>query len=209
MVAITMARLLLVWGLIGSYNRSLWLTASWLTVIVMVDLLDGIVGRRFSADGLARRAADATVDGLSILAAFAWLVPDRTGDFTLPILAFWCMLLVARGLYVGVCANALWRKHILVRGKGGHRLMNFDLALLLVLLVHGTSPAHVIDAVGGVAVLHWTLALDMRFRVWRQIRSWPQSQDGITTVTTRFWAPTPLEVTYPDGSKSFVEVPRE
>lgn len=153
MVAFTLARLLLVWGLVGSYGISPWVSVAWLTAIVLVDLFDGMIARSFGADGTLRRVADVVVDYVSIVWALVAMLAAKQQYVTWVIVAFLCAATLFKLLYATAGARAYFTCRVLMRGKGLHHKMVPFAFVLLCLAMLFNAPNAVVNNAAGLVML--------------------------------------------------------
>lgn len=136
MVVLTIARLLLVWGLVVSYSGSPWVTMAWLAVIVVVDIYDGKLARRFNADGVARRAADVVVDYVSIAWALIAMLVAKPQYLDWYVLLNVGVALVSKVVYFATGYKAYKNCRVILRGAGlHHKLVPFAAVALCVAMV--------------------------------------------------------------------------
>jgi phosphatidylglycerophosphate synthase len=161
-VTLTVARLVLVWGLIASYHQAFWISVIWLVAIVVVDIGDGAVARFFNADGPLRRMTDATIDQLSIGGAMIGLILVRPEYHTPVYDGFWLYLVTVRVAYVYVTARSLRRYRVLLRGKGIlHKQGTLSYVVLALIMIHGADDPIIWNVLSGVILINGLLMIDM------------------------------------------------
>ena len=163
---LTCARLLLLFPLASTVltGSKLPVVVTWLAVIVIADILDGIVARRFRCDDNWRRIADATVDRITIHAAFlcALFVNADLTVLYLPLAARDAAALLGSFL-------CLTHRHTLIIGGGWHKLASLiDIPFFLCLLFAGQQVGFVM----GIAALlvNYALLVDYvgTYLQWRE-----------------------------------------
>jgi phosphatidylglycerophosphate synthase len=124
-IVATILRLLLVWGLIRAYGHGVAAPLIWLGIIVIADVLDGILARRFLCDSDHRRMADSVVDRISIHTAFLSFVSRE------PQLVWFYLPLVLRDAINSIgSGQCLRRRKALIIGGGWHKLASLADAAL-------------------------------------------------------------------------------
>jgi phosphatidylglycerophosphate synthase len=124
MFAVTVSRLALVPAIIASFMVSPALTTFALLLFIAADVLDGVLARRYDADGPARRALDSIIDRVAIDACLvgAWL----SGALPLAIL---CLLLV-RDLYLAyLCRKMIMLRGVAIKADWLYRSLNIAVAV--------------------------------------------------------------------------------
>ncbi|HUC20380.1 MAG TPA: CDP-alcohol phosphatidyltransferase family protein [Candidatus Polarisedimenticolaceae bacterium] len=170
LVALTVARLLLLVGLAWAIPRSFAEAMVWLAAIVLADVYDGVFARKFGVDGGVRRAVDSIIDVISIMVAFA--VVTRHHPEYLHGVYLVDLIVLAAGQLLGTtpCALSLWRNKVLIHGFFRHRDTTLGFCLLGILMIYGVGPG-VFNLVAGTfgAVLGIS-AGDYWFVYWRKVR---------------------------------------
>lgn len=194
MVVVTFARLLLVWGLANSLDGSKVVSIVWVIAIVVVDIYDGAIARRFAADGLSRRVADVTVDYITVVIAL-YAIRQAHPQYVTPTLLFIFGLVACYKLlyfYAGIMS--FFRYRVLLRGKGWHKVYPLSLAAIGCMMILEIQPTSIYILMGGVVlVLGINSAMDSYMTYRRIVRQnyqgnetlvimpiyagWPQSQE--------------------------------
>lgn len=159
----TLARLLLLAGLLWSIFDGPGRPWIWVASIILADIFDGVLARSLGCDTIARRAADAVVDRISIHAAFGVAIVLHP-----EFLPLYAPLAVRDGIAL-TASGVLVRRHgVLLMGGHWHKLASIGCACFGLAVLSATS--QVALAVGAIAVfLNWSLFCDYAggYLVWR------------------------------------------
>jgi phosphatidylglycerophosphate synthase len=123
LLGFTVGRLALIPGVVASFLVSPAITTAFLLLFIAADVFDGVLARRFEADGPSRRALDSIVDRIAIDACLvaAWV----SGAMPLLIL---CGLL-ARDLYLAVlCRKMVRERGVAIKADWLYRSLNLGVA---------------------------------------------------------------------------------
>lgn len=189
MVVVTLARLLLVWGLVASIGSQHWMTALWVVVIVVVDLFDGIVARALSADGVSRRIADVVIDYITIVLVFA-AVRRAMPQYTIwPLALMFATIAVVKLPYFAAGVISFFKYHVLLRGKGWHRAYPVSLAVVGLMMVFDVDARGVMNVLGGaVAVYGIHSSLDFWYLYRNVVRvHYGDNKELVVLETTAGW----------------------
>lgn len=147
LLVMTCSRLVLAVCLAEATQSSLTATVAWLIIVVLADILDGVVARRFGGDTVWRRIADATVDRLSIWLVFAVVLVDQRD------LWLFYLPLAVRGVVLSVgSVLCFWRRRMVTIGGRWHKAASLSLGCFGIALVSGSS-----TALWATAVAAWTI----------------------------------------------------
>lgn len=123
LLGITVGRLALIPGVIASFLVSPAITTAFLLLFIAADVFDGVLARRFEADGPSRRALDSIVDRLAIDACLvaAW----ASGAMPLLVLGG----LLARDLYLAaLCRKMVKERKVAIKADWLYKLLNLAIA---------------------------------------------------------------------------------
>jgi phosphatidylglycerophosphate synthase len=146
LLGFTVGRLVLIPGVIASFLVSPAVTTVFLLLFVAADVYDGVLARRFEADGPSRRALDSIVDRIAIDACLvaAWV----SGAMPLLIL---CGLL-ARDLYLAaLCRRMVRERRVAIKADWLYRSLNLAVvawALLAPFVSQGTRTVLAVALLG-------------------------------------------------------------
>lgn len=154
LLVVTCLRLLLAMHLARATQQSLLDTTVWLIIVILADVFDGVVARRFGGDTVWRRIADATVDRLSIWLVFAMVLADKRE------LWLFYLPLAIRGVILSVGSfSCFWRRRIVTIGGRWHKAASLSLGVFGLALVSGSLAA--IWATTIIAsIINWILLFD-------------------------------------------------
>jgi phosphatidylglycerophosphate synthase len=136
---------------------------AWVAAIVVADVLDGVVARQLGRDSRRRRIVDATLDRLTVHAAFV------TALVTRPALVWLYVVLASRDV-IALSASAwlLSRRRLLLLGGSWHKLASLSCAGFGVALVSGDRALSLATGIGALSI-NYVLLLDYAggFALWR------------------------------------------
>lgn len=174
----TLSRLLFIPPLVVAMTRSTVATAALLTAFVLLDVYDGVLGRRRGTDGPSRRALDSIVDRCSIHAVY--LAAMAAG-----LLAPWLFVaLLVRDLYcAAICGHMMRERWVAIRADWVYRSLNLALAGWVV--VAPLVDWHVAQVLAG-AILAWgiVVAADLSRGVMRILAD-PADLRGVVVGASR------------------------
>jgi phosphatidylglycerophosphate synthase len=165
LAAFTIVRLGLIPPVIVTFMVHPMATAAFLGVFMVADLYDGVLARRFDADGPGRRALDSVVDRVAIDSCLiaAWAAGAMPG---------WVLLgLLARDLYCGgLCMWMLVRRRAAIKVDLLYRGLSFLIAVWALAAPFVTQTARTASAIAllGLATV---VAADLTRLVRRAVRS--------------------------------------
>jgi phosphatidylglycerophosphate synthase len=151
---LTVARVLLLGGLIWSILAGPEAAWVWVLAIVGADVLDGVLARKLGVDTKRRRSLDAVVDRVCIHASFAVAVAIRPGFvwIYLPLLIRDASALSASGVL-------LHRRGLLLLGGHWHKLASLSCAAFGIAIL--TASQTVASGIGYLAIgANYALLLD-------------------------------------------------
>lgn len=156
LIAVTLLRLGFAVGLCMSVwqNGRPFVSLLWLIAIVIADIGDGILARRFGVDNTARRIVDAVVDRISIHSAGIVIVWVHPGSLWLmaPIIARDVTLIFWNW-------GILHLKHSFITAGNIHRMGTTMYAVVFAIALFSTgTEAKIVSALFAVAV--WFLLID-------------------------------------------------
>lgn len=167
-ISITVSRLGLAYGLATSVNGPFRWSAAWLIAVILADVPNGILARRFGADTARRRIADSVVDRITIGAAC------MATAFNRPEVAIALLPIAVRAAIVVTASIACFMmKNTIVTGGQTHKLGSLSLGLLGFLIL-ARVPYWQVVAVP-VAAVSWLFLLDY-LPVYREVLRGPRSQ---------------------------------
>ena len=171
LAAFTVVRLGLIPLVVATFMVHPAVTTVCLGVFMVADLYDGVLARRFDADGPGRRALDSGIDRVAIDACLvgAWAVGAMPG---LVLLGF-----LARDLYCSVlCTWMFRRRHAAIKADLLYRGLNFLIAVwaLAAPLLSQAVRGALVTALLGLAIV---VAADLTRGVRRVVAS-PQDLEG-------------------------------
>jgi len=124
LAALTLLRLSLVPVIVLSFLKVPAITAAAILLFVVGDIFDGVLARKFEADGPKRRALDSLVDRIGIDAGI--LGAYLSGILPLALL----ILLLARDAYCAViCIRMVVRRNVAIKADWMYRALNLCFAL--------------------------------------------------------------------------------
>jgi phosphatidylglycerophosphate synthase len=173
LVAFTVVRLGLIPPIIATFMVHPNVTAACLSLFMVADLYDGVLARRFDADGPGRRALDSVTDRVAIDACLvgAWAAGAMPG--------FVLVGLLVRDLYCGaLCAWMLNRYRVAIKADLLYRGLSFLIgvwALAAPFVTQSVRSGFAIVLLGLAVVV----AVDLTRGVRRIVRS-PQDLSGQT-----------------------------
>ncbi len=137
----TLARLLLVPAMAVTFMVDPAVTTAFLIAYMFADLLDGVVARRLSADGVQRVVLDSIVDRIAIDACLvaAWLVGALPGVLLVGFLA--------RDVYLMVICRRMVREHgVAIKADIIYRGLSFTIAVWAAMAPFVSQPVRTVFA---------------------------------------------------------------
>lgn len=159
----TLARLLLLAGLLWSIFDGPGRPWMWVASIILADILDGVLARSLGCDTIARRATDAVVDRLCIHAAFGVAIILHPA-----FLLLYAPLAIRDGIALAASGLLVRRHGILLMGGHWHKLASISCACFGLTVLSATSGVAVAAGTAAV-VLNWILFCDYAggYLAWR------------------------------------------
>lgn len=197
----TFARLLLLAGLLWSIFGGPGHPWVWVASIIVADIFDGVLARSLGCDTIARRAADAVVDRISIHAAFGIAIVLHPA-----FLALYAPLVVRDFLALAASGVLLTRHGVLLMGGHWHKLASIGSACFGVTVL--SAPYGIALAAGaGAVILNWLLLCDYAggYLAWKagpELTAGRYKIRGLAGIRTLLGAASVTSASIDDGSGS-------
>ncbi len=173
LLGLTLARLALVPLFVATFLVVPAITTMALTLFIVADIYDGVLARRFDADGPTRRALDSIVDRIGI---DAFLIGACVaGALPLPLL----LALLARDLYCAViCTVMMHGRSVAIKADWVYRSLNLSVAAWALTAPFLSQTTRTVFAVALLAA-SIAVAIDLTRSVRRVMHAAPEMRDRV------------------------------